>query len=430
MSSEMALEVQNLGKLYRIYGHPRDRLLQGFYGNRKQLYQSFWALRDVSFSLECGQTLGLVGRNGSGKSTLLQLICGTLNPTEGLVKRSGRIAALLELGSGFNPEFTGLENVILNGTVLGLSRSELDQRLDDILAFADIGEFIHQPVKTYSSGMAVRLAFAVQAHVQPDLLVVDEALAVGDEMFQKKCYAHLERLKQEGTAILLVSHSGPQILQHCDQALLLHAGRLRLMGPPKRIVGTYARLCNSPAEEWEQLLNELHPDDTSCTLPSKRHRPSQLDPHLVPSSSMSYETRGIRIDQVEVLRAGGEAANVLEMHEPFSLHFHYRADQQLEDLRLGCNIANHTGVRVTGQHHAGPTCEAGDRFCMTFHFRGGLLPGLYFVGGGIWHPNQPGQFLHRVVDCCALRVQANPAHNAFGLCDLSAAPPTLELGKP
>jgi len=430
MFSEIALEVQNLGKLYRIYNNPRDRLLQSIWGDRKQLFGSFWAVRNVNFSLEAGRTLGLVGRNGSGKSTLLQLICGTLNPTEGVVKRRGRIGALLELGSGFNPEFTGLENVFLNGTVLGLSRRELDQRLDDILAFADIGAFIHQPVKTYSSGMAVRLAFAVQAHIQPDLLVVDEALAVGDELFQKKCYSHLKQLKQEGTAILLVSHNGSQILQHCDQALFLHSGRVRLMGSPKRIVTTYARLCNSPAEEWEQLLNQLNPDDKISSLSNHSDQQEESNTHLVRSSQVNYEPRGIRIEKVEVLSASGEAVNVLEMQESFSLRFHYSADQPLNDLRLGCNIANHTGVRVTGQHHAGPTCEAGDRFWMSFHFRGGLMPGLYFISGGVWETNQPGQFLHRVIDFCALRVQTNTTNHAFGLCDLSAAPPTLELAKP
>ena len=232
MSSDLALAVEQLGKLYPIYEHPRDRLLQALWGQRKQLYRPFWALQGVSFQLQRGQTLGIVGRNGSGKSTLLQLICGTLTPTCGQVHVNGRIAALLELGSGFNPEFSGLENIYLNGTLLGLTTSDIDARLDAILSFADIGDFIQQPVKTYSSGMAVRLAFAVQAHVQPDLLVVDEALAVGDEMFQKKCYAHLERLKAEGTAILLVTHSCPQILQHCDQALLLSNGQLRLMGSP------------------------------------------------------------------------------------------------------------------------------------------------------------------------------------------------------
>lgn len=429
MSSEPALRVAELGKCYPIYNHPRDRLLQAFWGQRRQLYQPFWALQDVSFQLAPGRTLGVVGRNGSGKSTLLQLICGTLTPTRGSVQARGRIGALLELGSGFNPEFSGLENVFLNGALLGLSRREIEDRLDTILAFADIGSFIDQPVKTYSSGMAVRLAFAVQAHVQPDLLVVDEALAVGDEMFQKKCYAHLERLKQEGTAILLVTHSCPQILQHCDDALLLHGGRLRLMGAPKLVTGTYQRLCNAPADQWDALLNKLGNEGDSDSAESDQPHPTsdeQQDPHLIPSSSLSYEARGIRIERVEVLNGEGEPANLFGMEQPFSLRFHIAAEQALQELELACNIANHTGVRITGQQHPGPDCQAGERFSLTFHFRAGLLPGLYFVGGGIWHRDQPKQFLHRVVDVCALRISSDTPVRSFGLCDLQAAPPSLE----
>jgi lipopolysaccharide transport system ATP-binding protein len=429
MSSEPALRVGKLGKCYPIYNHPRDRLLQAFWGQRRQLYQPFWALQDVSFELAPGRTLGVVGRNGSGKSTLLQLICGTLTPTCGSVQARGRIGALLELGSGFNPEFSGLENVFLNGALLGLSRREIENRLDTILAFADIGSFIDQPVKTYSSGMAVRLAFAVQAHVQPDLLVVDEALAVGDEMFQKKCYAHLERLKQEGTAILLVTHSCPQILQHCDDALLLHGGRLRLMGAPKLVTGTYQRLCNAPADQWEALLHKLASEGDSDCAASDQSLPTsqeQQDPHLIPSSSLSYEARGIRIERVEVLNGEGEPANLFGMEQPFSVRFHVLAEQALQKLELACNIANHTGVRITGQHHPGPDCQSGERFSLTFHFRGGLLPGLYFVGGGIWHRDTPQQFLHRVVDSCALRISSDTPVHSFGLCDLQAAPPSLE----
>ena len=431
MSSEFALRVEQLGKCYPIYSHPRDRLLQAFYGQRRQLYRPFWALQDVSFVLPRGRTLGVVGRNGSGKSTLLQLICGTLTPSSGSVEARGRIGALLELGSGFNPEFSGLENVFLNGALLGLSRREIEERLDTILAFADIGNFIDQPVKTYSSGMAVRLAFAVQAHVQPNLLVVDEALAVGDEMFQKKCYAHLERLKQEGTAILLVTHSCPQILQHCDEALLLHNGRLKLMGAPKLVTSTYQRLCNAPTDQWEALLNNLSSEaesDHNSTegdqqLPTNTE---QQDPHLIPSSSLSYEAHGIRIEQVEVLNCAGEPANLLNMDQPFSLRFHIVAEQELRDLELACNIANHTGVRITGQHHPGPDCQAGDHFSFTFHVQTGLLPGLYFVGGGIWHRDQPKQFLHRVVDACALRISSDTPVRSFGVCNLQAAPPSLE----
>ena len=431
MSSELALEVEQLGKLYPIYEHPRDRLLQALWRQRKQLYRPFWALRGVSFELKRGQTLGIVGRNGSGKSTLLQLICGTLTATCGMARVNGRIGALLELGSGFNPEFSGLENVYLNGTLLGLTNKEIEDCLDAILSFADIGDFIHQPVKTYSSGMAVRLAFAVQAHVQPDLLVVDEALAVGDEMFQKKCYSHLERLKAEGTSILLVTHSCPQILQHCDQALLLSGGELKLMGSPKLITSTYQRLNNAPADEWDSLLKEANDRNGSANHEKDAANIAEVqaaeqDPHLIPSSSMSYEARGIRIDKVEVLNQDGIPANLIPTNQEFSLRFSYKAETALNNLQLACNIANKTGIRVTGQQHEGPNCVENEAFTMTFHFRSGLLPGLYFIGGGIWNNDQQGEFLHRVVDACALRIISDAPVKSFGLCDLSAGTPTLK----
>ena len=184
MTRAVAIQAEDLGKCYRIFSSPRARLAQGFWGRRRQLYQEHWALRGVSFAVEAGQTLGVVGRNGSGKSTLLQLLCGTLTPSEGQVRCQGRVAGLLELGSGFNPEFSGLENVFLNASLLGLSQRQTEDKLDAILAFTDIGEFVHQPVKAYSSGMALRLAFAVQANLDPDILIVDEALAEGDELFQ------------------------------------------------------------------------------------------------------------------------------------------------------------------------------------------------------------------------------------------------------
>ena len=239
MSSEFAVTVDNLGKCYQIYERPRDRLLQMLMRGHRQYYREFWALRGVSFAIRKGETIGIIGRNGSGKSTLLQMICGTLNPTEGSIQTRGRITALLELGSGFNPEFTGEENIYMNGAVLGLSEEEMHACYDDIVDFADIGDFIRQPVKTYSSGMAVRLAFAVQAMVGPDILVVDEALAVGDAKFQAKCFDRLNQLKQRGTSILLVTHSGEQIVTHCTQAILLDNGMMVEQGEPKQVVNRY-----------------------------------------------------------------------------------------------------------------------------------------------------------------------------------------------
>lgn len=242
MSSEIAIKVEHLSKCYHIYDRPRDRLLQMLARGRRQYFREFWALKDVSFEIKKGETVGIIGRNGSGKSTLLQMICGTLNPTSGSIWTHGRIAALLELGSGFNPEFTGRENVYLNAAVLGLSKDEIDAHFDDIAAFADIGEFIEQPVKSYSSGMMVRLAFAVQAQVSPNILIVDEALAVGDAKFQAKCFERLRQLKENGTSILLVTHSSEQIVTHCSSALLLNSGSVLEIGEPRHVVNRYSEL--------------------------------------------------------------------------------------------------------------------------------------------------------------------------------------------
>lgn len=237
---DIAIRVENLSKCYQIYDTPRDRLKQFILPRLhhltgqtpRQYFREFWALKDVSFEVKKGETIGIIGRNGSGKSTLLQLICGTLSPTSGSITTNGRIAALLELGSGFNPEFTGRENVYMNASVLGLSKEEIDARFEDIVAFADIGTFIEQPVKMYSSGMMVRLAFAVQAQVEPDILIVDEALAVGDAKFQAKCFDRLHQLKEGGTSILLVTHSSEQIVTHCSEAILLDGEMLSNMVNP------------------------------------------------------------------------------------------------------------------------------------------------------------------------------------------------------
>ena len=246
MSSDIAIKVENLSKCYAIYERPQDRLKQMVTGKvnsllgkpRKQYYREFWALKDVSFEVKKGQTVGIIGRNGSGKSTLLQMICGTLNPSSGSVTTQGRVAALLELGSGFNPEFTGRENVFLNASVLGLSREETQARFDDIAAFADIGDFIDQPVKTYSSGMMVRLAFGVIAHVDADILVIDEALAVGDAFFTQKCMRFLHNFMKTNT-VLFVSHDTASVKSLCSHAIWLEKGEVLESGPPKDVAALY-----------------------------------------------------------------------------------------------------------------------------------------------------------------------------------------------
>ena len=241
MSSDVVIRVAGLGKCYTIYERPQHRLLQMLVRNRKQYYREFWALKDISFEVRRGEVVGVIGRNGSGKSTLLQLVCGTLSPTRGSIETTGRVAALLELGSGFNPDFTGRENVYLNGAVLGLSTGEIDNRFDEIAAFADIGRFIEQPVKTYSSGMLVRLAFAVSVCVEPDILVVDEALAVGDMGFQQKCLQRLADLRESGATVLLVTHDIMMTRNYCSRVIYLDDGVLRREGDAETVGEAYLK---------------------------------------------------------------------------------------------------------------------------------------------------------------------------------------------
>jgi len=250
MSRDFAVRANNLGKCYQIYEKPLDRLKQSLWRARRRFYREFWALKACSFEIKKGETVGIIGSNGSGKSTLLQIICGTLNPTEGELEVSGKIAALLELGSGFNPEFTGRENVYMSAAIMGISRSEIESRYDTIAAFADIGSFIEQPVKIYSSGMYVRLAFAVAINVSPDILVVDEALSVGDARFQQKCMAKIRAFCQTGT-VIFVSHDTAAVTELCSRAIWIESGRMRMDGPPKYVVEKYLQFMYEGDDRFE-----------------------------------------------------------------------------------------------------------------------------------------------------------------------------------
>lgn len=266
MSSDLyAIEIDNVSKCYQVYDNPIKRLKEFIVpkvhhrtGKVTRLYHDeFWALQDISFRLKKGETVGIVGKNGSGKSTLLQIIAGTLTPTSGSVKLHGRVAALLELGAGFNNDFSGRENIYLNAALLGLTRAEIEEKLDDIISFADIGHFIDSPVRAYSSGMLVRLAFAIQAQIEPEILIVDEALAVGDARFQAKCFARLKQLKEKGTSILFVSHATEQIVTHCDSAILINDGVMLMQDSPRVVVNKYLDLLFGKTNEKEAVADEI-----------------------------------------------------------------------------------------------------------------------------------------------------------------------------
>ncbi len=291
MSSELAIKIESLSKCYQIYDKPRDRLKQMILPrlqrlalqSPRQYFSEFWALKDISVDIRKGEAVGVIGRNGSGKSTLLKLICGKLSPTQGAIETHGRIAALLELGSGFNPEFTGRENIYLNGAILGIGKERLDEKFADIVRFADIGNHLDQPVKTYSSGMFVRLAFAVQAHLEPEILIIDEALSVGDQFFQAKCYAAIRSMMENGTTVLFVSHSAATVKALCPRAILLSHGELIMDGLASKALDRYFVLGSLEANAAS--LANMVPDDTEVAV----HR-SGLDDGVPLSPALAIVT--------------------------------------------------------------------------------------------------------------------------------------------
>lgn len=445
MSCKPVIQVDGLAKCYQIYQQPYQRLLQMFLRGRKKLYREFWAVQPLSFSVEPGQTLGIVGRNGSGKSTLLQMICGTLTPSCGRLTVQGRIAALLELGSGFNPEFTGRENVFLNASVLGLSRQETEACFADIVAFADIGAFLDQPTKTYSSGMMVRLAFAVAVHTQPDVFIVDEALAVGDELFQRKCFAKIEQLKQQGTTILFVSHSGSMIIELCDRAILLDAGELLMEGVPKAVIAQYQKLIFAPQDKapalrarLKQALQEPVAKDLSAATEmsqpeSEIAQREDFDPHLVSSSQVAYESQGVSISEPQILNLQGRRVNHLVSGERYRYCYQVQVDQPVRGLVFGMMIKTLSGVDLGGassqlsQRHPGLDLDTGQSIMACIEFDCRLAPGVYCMNAGVLGAagGEP-TYLARLLDAVMFRVLPEDERYATGWIDF-ACQPSFEL---
>lgn len=351
------IRLESISKCYRIFQNPQDRFkqalldrFQGVIGRKSAspLYREHWALRDVSFELRPGEAVGILGRNGAGKSTLLQVIVGTLEPTAGSVKTSGRITALLELGSGFNPEFTGRENVFLNAQILGLSREDALVRFDDIASFADIGDFIDQPVKTYSSGMMMRLAFAVQTVLDPDILIVDEALSVGDAKFQDKCFRKLRNLRENGTTILFVSHDINAVTSFCDRAMLLDAGKLVSSGVPIDVSKTYLELLYGPPKESnvevkseakvEDVVDlEIGDDDQNTALKSK-----------TADEGYRFGNRNVEITRVVIFDENNKPTSILESGKTYRITQVFLVNSDVSGLSSGFIIRNRLGLDIFG----------------------------------------------------------------------------------
>lgn len=374
MSSEsthhdgLAIEARGLGKRFSLFERPSDRLLQLLWGGRRQFAREFWALQDVSFDIRRGEVVGLVGRNGAGKSTLLQLVCGTLAPTTGQLAVRGRVAALLELGAGFSPDFSGRENVYMNAALLGLPRAQIDERLDDILAFADIGKFIDQPVKTYSSGMFVRLAFAVATSVEPDILVIDEALSVGDGAFARKSFDRIMALKERGATILFCSHAMYHVQALCSRALWLDGGRVRMWDEAARVTAQYETSLVMD-EQVAQIGGGTRPREDASAAPDASE--SIADTAGPATVSAGFDAQNITpagrrapggtavLTGIEA-RADGVAGRELAIHSgqtTLELRIAFASDPALPCPSVGIGIAHASGITVASASSAGDKAE-------------------------------------------------------------------------
>lgn len=368
------IHFQNVSKSYPIYESPSDRLKELMTLNRIAYHRDFWALRDVSFDVRRGETFCVIGENGSGKSTLLQIVAGILQPTTGTAQTNGRVAALLELGSGFNPEFTGKENVYLNAAILGLSTAEIDRKYDEIEAFAEIGDFINQPVKTYSSGMTVRLAFSVAIHVNPDVLLVDEALAVGDIYFRQRCMRKVHELRAKGVTILFVSHAIGDVKAIGDRTLWLDNGHVRELGETELVISKYLAYM---VEKDSQFLGHARADH-----PGERPEAATLAPELVttiPNIDHRYGDARAEILGILVTNPDGRPLHLLEPGARIVLRISARAKEHVLNPNIGFMLRNHLGVDFAGTNtiregHQLPEMWPGDTTTVDFHI---TLPELY-----------------------------------------------------
>ena len=384
MAEDIAISVNDVSKMYKLYDNPMDRLKESLGLSRKKKYKEHYALNHVSFQVHKGETVGIIGTNGSGKSTILKIITGVLSPTGGEVSVNGRISALLELGAGFNGEYSGLENVYLNGSMIGFSREEIDAKLQSILDFADIGEFIHQPVKTYSSGMFVRLAFAVAINIDPEILIVDEALSVGDVFFQAKCYRKFEEFKEMGKTILFVSHDLSSIGKYCDRVVLLNKGEKLAEGGAKEMVNLYRRVLvnqyddadleegaeNAEAGQDGQLTDGTAGENVSKKEHAGGGRAMKDSLNLNPKV-LEYGSKLGEIVDFAIRDDTGMITNVIEKGKEFSVQMKVRFQADVNDPIFAFTLKDLKGTEITGtntmyEHTPVKPQKAGDVREITF----------------------------------------------------------------
>ena len=442
--SEYAIRVKDVSKIYKLYDHPMERLKESLGLSKRKAYKEHYALDKVDIDVKKGETVGIIGTNGSGKSTILKIITGVLNPTHGEVEIEGRISALLELGAGFNMEYTGIENVYLNGTMMGFEREEIDAKMDDILRFADIGDFVHQPVKTYSSGMFVRLAFAVAINIEPEILIVDEALSVGDVFFQNKCYRKFEEFKQQGKTILFVSHDLGSISKYCDRVILLNRGKKIAEGEAGPIIDLYKKVLvdqlggYSKAKKVEiaetisadETTKETSvSDDTQIEERKKDVRKSAeqgewKSNYVINPNLQEYGDRGVSFVDFAIIDEDGNYTSHLIKGKEFYIKLKIRANKAVEDPIVAFKFRDLRGTEITGtntmyeKEDIGPL-QQGDERIVTFTQKLDLQGGEYLLSFGCTrYEADELQVYHRLYDVCGVTVISDK--NTVGFYDMNS----------
>lgn len=419
--SDGVIQVINVSKMYKLYDKHTDRLKEALGLSRKKCYTEHYALNHISFEVNKGETVGIIGTNGSGKSTILKIITGVLNPTEGEIKVNGRISALLELGAGFNMEYTGIENIYLNGTMIGFSKEEIDAKLDDILAFADIGDFVNQPVKTYSSGMFVRLAFAVAINIEPEILIVDEALSVGDVFFQAKCYHKFEEFKEAGKTILFVSHDLSSVSKYCDRVVLLNKGEKLAEGTPKEMIDLYKKLLVNHMDETANQDIEESSEESVQQQPVIDNRMWKEYLSVNPDT-VEYGNGNASIIDFAIIDENGNIIGNIEKDTEFSVKMKVKFSADIQEPIFAYTIKDLRGTEITGTNSmfenkfVQPQHE-GDERIITFTQKMTLQGGRYLLSlGCTGYKDGEFQVYHRLYDVCEITVISD--HNTVGFYDM------------
>jgi lipopolysaccharide transport system ATP-binding protein len=445
--SDIAISIKNLSKVYKLYDQHIDRLKEALHPLKKKYYHQFYALKNVNLQIKKGEILGIVGRNGAGKSTLLKIITGILSPSIGDISVVGNISALLELGIGFNPELPGIENIYLNGTIKGFTRKEMSAKVEDILSFAEIGDFINQPIKTYSSGMKARLGFALAINMDPDILIIDEVLAVGDELFMRKCYAKMEEFFRSGCTVLLVSHRVNTINEICSRAIFLDQGEKILDGPPKMITAHYQKFLFSKANEKNKIksdilqLNEDISKKNNFTENDRQIKKNQEDkiegtiqkpffiPNFKPKSTVETKNADVNIEDIHLETLTGERVNSLVMGEDYiyscKVIFNVPAEKVVFSMAInnekgGIISSAKSGIGIKDYGNVIGYIAKGDCFEVKWKFKCNLLPGNYYTNSGVksFPDGKEPMVLNRVVDSAVFKVQDVPHLMHGGVCHL------------